>query len=572
MEKPIMLRAPAARFLPALLFLVWLPAWAAGPFNVNTKSDTHAVNPSVSPNDTNGNISLRSAIEAANAQPGPTTINLPSTIFELTLGELEVAPNGTNTITISGTAAAGTIVNQTDGTNRVFNIDANSAGGAVVTLSGITISGGTDQRDGLGGAGILAGSLGNSPLDSVILENCAVTGNHCSAPTPGYTGQPGGGIQMAGGNLVVSGCSFSDNTSASSQGGAIALIAPNLVNNGSGGALTMFNSTFSKNGLTNTSGSGPDGGGAVYISGTTSAVHSFSGCSFLNNHVTGSPGATFGGAIYLNAGTLAIDHATFFGNSADGQGAQGGGLYIDSGTLNLKFSRFSQNVATNGGSGIYNHGSNAATTTATNNWWGCNDGPTVSGCDQLASDGGGLSFTPWITLGIGASPDSILINQSATLTASFLQNSAGEALTPANITALIGVPITFGNPVLGSVSPSISPIQLDGTATALFTAGTAAGTGQVEVSVDGELDTAAITINLPPPNSVSINSNASGPILQFVGSPLKTYVVQFAGAVNGPWTDFPNGSITAPQSGLITYQDTSAPPNSTRFYRVRAGP
>src|SRR5579862_5254412 len=69
----------------------------AGPFTVNTSNDTHAVNPASSPNDSGGQVSLRSAIEAANAQSGATTINIPAGTYNLTLGELGVAPNGGKT-------------------------------------------------------------------------------------------------------------------------------------------------------------------------------------------------------------------------------------------------------------------------------------------------------------------------------------------------------------------------------------------------------------------------------------------------------------------------------------------
>ena len=118
---------PGGKLLVVLLSLLAAPHLrGAGPFTVNTTSDTHAVSPASSPNDSGGHISLRSAIEAANAQSGATTINVPAGTYNLTLGELAVAPNGGKTNTILGAGAAGTIVNQTDGSNRVFNIDFNS--------------------------------------------------------------------------------------------------------------------------------------------------------------------------------------------------------------------------------------------------------------------------------------------------------------------------------------------------------------------------------------------------------------------------------------------------------------
>jgi predicted outer membrane repeat protein len=295
MEKP----SPILGSSPTLVLLIVLalafalaqPAWAAGPFNVDTTSDTHAVDPTVSPNDGGGHVSLRSAIEAANAQAGPTSINVPNGTINLSLGELAVAPNGGKIVTITGASSVTAIVAQTDGVNRVFNIDANSVGGTTVTILGLTISGGSDQTDILGGAGILAGSVTSVPLDNLTLQNCTISDNHCRAPNATYTGQEGGGVQMAGGNLTVVSCTFSGNSSAASQGGAIAFEEPTLVNNGSGGTLSISGSIFSGNSLTNGSGSGPDGGGAIYINTTTPAVHSITGSTFSGNYVIGCGGA-----------------------------------------------------------------------------------------------------------------------------------------------------------------------------------------------------------------------------------------------------------------------------------------
>ncbi|HVV72114.1 MAG TPA: hypothetical protein VHI52_11560, partial [Verrucomicrobiae bacterium] len=416
-----------------LLVTLVLPASAAT-FTVTTTADTHAVSPGTSASDVNGNISLRSALEAANAQSGGT-INLGAGTYNLSLGELAVAPSGGLTIVVNGAGAGSTSVIQTDGVNRVFNIDFNSAGGTTVTLSGLTISGGHDQADILGGAAILAGSVSSTPLDNVTLQDCIVSDNHCTGPNAGYTAQPGGGIQMAGGNLTVTGCTFLNNSSAASQGGAIALIEPSLVGGLSAGSLTISGSTFSNNSMTNGSGVGPDGGGAIYINSTPAASHSISGSFFTDNRVVGNSGATFGGGIYLNTGTLNLSSCTFTGNSARGEGGQGGGVYVDSGVLNASYCRVAGNLADNGGSGLYNHSSNSAQTTAQNDWWGCNGGPGATGCDTVASDGGNVTFSPWIVLTATSSPNPILITESTTVTASFLKNSAGGTLSAANLGA-----------------------------------------------------------------------------------------------------------------------------------------
>src|ERR1700690_293566 len=215
------------------------PVHGAGPFTVNTTGDTHAVIPASSPNDSGRQVSLRSPVEAAKAQSGATTINVPAGTYNLGLGEIDIAPGGNKTNTISGAGAASTIINQSDPTNRVFNVDSNSVGGTVVTFSGLTIQGGHDGADNLGGAGILAGSITSTPKDVLNLNNCVVQNNHCLAST---TQEPGGGIQMAGGDLNLNACTFSNNTSGQSFGGAVFVLAQSVVS-----SLNVTNSIFINN-------------------------------------------------------------------------------------------------------------------------------------------------------------------------------------------------------------------------------------------------------------------------------------------------------------------------------------
>jgi predicted outer membrane repeat protein len=301
-------------------------------------------------------------------------------------------------------------------------------------------------------------------------------------------------------------------------------------------------------------------------------VHSIVGSIFSGNYVIGNLGATYGGAVMLNVGTLNVDQSTFTGNSASGQGALGGAIYVDSGTLNVSFSRLAGNSASSGGSGVYSHGSNSAFTTATNNWWGCNGGPTIAGCDQVGSDGGETPIvTPWMVLTLTASPNPIVIDQPTTLTASFRQNSAGDPLTQANVSMLAGVPITFDGAVLGTISSPQTSIQLDGAATVTFIAAGSTGTGHANATVDGATVTASIAIEAPL-NLVSVTLTISGPVIRFAGIPSSIYVVQSAPAVNGPWTDFADSTLTADSTGVITYMDSTSPAPQARFYRTRTGP
>ena len=403
-------------------------------------------------------------------------------------------------------------------------------------------------NDRFGGAGILAGSGNQGTRDSLTLTNSIVTDNHASPPSADFTGQPGGGVQMAGGNLTVTNCTFTNNTSASSQGGAIAYISPEF-----GGTVTITGSSFSGNGMTNTATSGSTGGGAIYINNALSSPNTttINNSTFTNNSAAGSAltGTTYGGAIYINTGVLNIDHSTFRGNSSTGNGGQGGAIYVDSGTLSLQYSRLVGNSAPNGGSGVYNHSTNGAATTATNNWWGCNAGPAAAGCDQAAADGAGLTAAPWIVLSNTANPASIYVGEATTLTASFLQNSAGATLSTAQVSLLLGSPVTWNNAVLGSLSAQVLSIQPDGKATATFTAGMVNGAGQATATVDNGAATAGITI-LPIADLVVTKTS---PPSAAVGSNL-TYTVSVTnngpnGAQNVTLTDaLPTGTSFVSQS------------------------
>src|SRR3954467_10517108 len=76
-------RKPESRFRPRLEVLE--DRTVPSTFKVNSFLDTVAVNPAVSALDAAGNITLRSAIMAANATPGADHIHLPAGIYTRSL-------------------------------------------------------------------------------------------------------------------------------------------------------------------------------------------------------------------------------------------------------------------------------------------------------------------------------------------------------------------------------------------------------------------------------------------------------------------------------------------------------
>jgi CSLREA domain-containing protein len=487
----------------------------AATFTVNSTLDEPNVNPASGTtcvSTPSGVCTLRAAIQAANnSGAGPHTVNVPPGTYTLSQsnGALLVSPGGGQTFTINGTGTAANTIIQATNTgcpsvatcnNRVFDLDHNLAGNATVTIQYVTIAHGRTS-DSIGGAGIIAGcETPGCPggFDATTVNDVVFNDNQVLGTSAGAVG---GGIQNIGGTLIVQNSTFTNNSAGVFRGGGIYYDS----HSPSVGTFTVSNSTFTGN----TSGSTASGGGAIYMTAVAGSTLSVTGSSFTGNQATGTSAG--GGAIYKDGGaTLNIDHSTFVNNQVLGNDptvnlASGGAIDTNTGSVTVSFSRFVGNTVVVAGHGGAIFNAAGATTTATNNWWGCNGGPNTAGCDTT---GGTVSFNPWIVLSHTASPDTILVNQSTTLTASLLQNSAGTPLTAGNVSALIGLPITFNNAVLGNLSGAQATIQPNGTAVATFTAGNTAGTGHADATVDNGIATSNIAINDAPITGLAANNSS----------------------------------------------------------------
>lgn len=243
--------------------------------------------------------------------------------------------------------------------------------------------------------------------------------------------------------------------------------------------------------------------------------------TYRDNEVSGAnigfewlAGTNFAGnqPVVLEANTI-TDNAT-------------GVLVQSNGLANLRYNR----IAGNSVAGLNNA---SGTVTAEKNWWGCNAGPSASPCDLVA--GAAADFTPWMILRHAASPSTILTGQQSTLTADFLRNSDSSSNAATDLGALQGVPITFTNPQLGTVSNAQGTIQANGAATATFTAGSTAGSGSADATVDSATETASITINQTPTTVPSCNGQTATIYVdaqgRVVGGPLNGR--PYRGTLNG---------------------------------------
>ena len=184
---------------------------------------------------------------------------------------------------------------------------------------------------------------------NIVFEGCTFIENHATTSA--------GAIYVTGSELIIDGCTFTNNyienaANDARTGGAIEIVSATRV--------TISDSTFENNRVTNTNtgGNSRASGGAIAFSGTSQNVN-IVGNTFTNNRATG--GATnqanrVGGAIYFTGGMnyLLIDDCIFIQNTAN---RDGGAVMFSGDVSNIHFvdSTFTDNTATYGGALMFNN-------------------------------------------------------------------------------------------------------------------------------------------------------------------------------------------------------------------------
>jgi len=414
-----------------------------------------------------GALSLREAVcEANNNGAATNVINLFSGTFSLTIstfggngsasssGELQVGIQSGNNITISGTGAGSTIIQQTNGHDRVIEADELLNGNQPLTIQNVTLQNGNctepsglDCVDNGGGAILAGGFLG----DDLTLTNVVMSNNGANPTGGGTAGAEGGGaIEFdTPPNLTITSSTFLSNR-ASGAGGAIEF----KESGNGGGNLSVTNSTFTSN-------SAVIDGGGISTALATGFSATISGSTFNSNSVS-EPGGT-GGAI----------SETFTGTTA---------------TITVSNSRFVLDSAPGGATGVFTE--TGSTATLINNWWGCNAGPgpaNIGVCDTVQNG----TFNPWLVLSLTPSLSQILPLSTSTLTADLTHNSNGGS----GFSAPNGTSVEFSSSgTLGNVSPTLTTLN-GGTATSTYAAkGSAGNDFSITAIVDNQ--TVSTTINI----------------------------------------------------------------------------
>ena len=452
-----------------------------------------------------GKISLREAIQAANNEPNGSVVNitLPAGNYAISIagidntcvaGDLDVlvaAAAGTKTVNISGAGAGSTIITGLAG-ERIFDVHAASNPGSITfSLSGVTLTGGSPSSS--SGGAILAGRAG----DITTINNC-VFSNNASVGNGGAISQSSGSVSH---NLTITNCTFNNNT-AVANGAAVSF-------SGAGTSTVLIDqNVFTNNTATNS-------GGAIQITGTVPGPAT---CNIIRNTFTGNIANSTsdgGAAVYLfNLVNVNINHNRIIGNTAP-------------------------NVAVGKMISLGTGGTLGGTMNTDNNWWGVNTGPA-------AADITGSAAANWLQLKTTASPNPIVTNQSTALTTGFLSNSANNAVSASNLTALVGRPVTWSG-VGGSVTGQQATIQAAGTAAATYNETTGvAGAHSATAIVDsapasGSTNTAALTVNKA---SVTASITFDAPDPSLVGQAVTVGYAVAGSSGNSPTVPTGNVSVS----------------------------
>jgi predicted outer membrane repeat protein len=414
-------------------------------FNVNSLADVLNPRPGV--------VTLRSAIQMANATPGSNVINLmvPGT-YKITLagagednnatGDFDVIPNAASprgsTLTIRN-VSGGRVTVDGNHLDRVFDINpANltAPAGFTVLMQGFAIVNGVAQPgDGAAGSGGGIRDVGNV---SLTLTNMAVAGNRASADGGGVVmenaastpwtltlnntfigrnraGDAGGGIDADGsGKVFINPGSVLSGNTAVNQGAGIwldAVQAGDAFQTASlivRGALVSNNRSLSADGLGG--GIGNAGNGAVTIVNSTLA-NNFAGATgggfgdengqgsltVLNSRFLANTAVGNGGAIAAGGPVTTITNTQIYGNAS---GGTGGGVFANGVTLAVQGSTLVGNTASGDGGGIELettgagplHGSTITGTAIIGNTALNNEGANGGGIDAGAAFTGDLKL------------------------------------------------------------------------------------------------------------------------------------------------------------------------------------
>ncbi len=387
-------------------------------------------------------------------------------------------------------------------------------------------------------------------IENVTMEN-AQNNNNINTNSSGLTNNVGGGLNWDAngtGNLTLMNSTVQNCTIFWGAGGGI--WAENSAGGGSG-KLTLTGGSVSNNGTPEQGGGVYIAFPAVAMTATNTTISNNTAEPSVNPSDPGAEGSAGGLFLTERTGSPATPQTTLTGVTIKGNvtTVDGGGIYTNTGIM-LSTSLVQNNSAGRWGGGIFaeeadpeiqstvtstNILSNSATTTgggiavgpdnptgsqslqvtlsrifgntssgttglgtvspgkavATNNWWGCNAGPTNASCDKAGS---GATVSPWATFGLGATPTAVNIGNNIDLTITLNKDSNNGAISGAFPAVATNYPYSLSVSGVTGTLPSSSTFDTTGTGTATLTP-TSTGSGKVSATFDNQTDSVNFTVN-----------------------------------------------------------------------------
>ena len=340
-----------------------------------------------------GNLSLREAIERANANEGVDRIAFDDQVFDgeaedvirLVNGELAITEGiiinaGEFQIVVSGDASGNDVVDSEtlivdiatsesigslSDNSRVFNIATEV--GESVSITGLTVTGGNASEGG-GGIAInsaivdlndvnISGNQANGSGGGVLTDSELTLNDSTIGANVASNGGAGGGIAAGSDVVTLSNTTVSDNLATGLGGGGILTTAGNVFVNNSmilrntttgnsvgGGIATSEGAVIVTDSSIADNSSSSQGGGVSTQSGTV---------SLSDSSLIGNQSDSDGGGIDTDSGTVLISDSMLSGNTTTGPRASGGAISTQSGNVTVRDSAVTGNQSTLRGGGIY---------------------------------------------------------------------------------------------------------------------------------------------------------------------------------------------------------------------------
>ncbi len=131
---------------------------------------------------------------------------------------------------------------------------------------------------------------------------------------------------------------------------------------------------------------------------------------------------------------------------------------------------------------------------AQRNWWGCNGGPGIAGCDTIAlgAGAGAVVADPWLVLSFAAQPNPAVIGCPTALVADLVMDSdSTDTSTLGNVPD--GTPATFDGGDLGTAQPEVVE-TFGGFAQSYLVADGVQGLSQASATIDNQTESVWISL------------------------------------------------------------------------------